>query len=485
MFDPKSVGLLAASAAALAAGACAVDAPPLADEHQLAQAAPAIEPRRSLAITELPILERFGLERVLDQLVATSGVPGLDARTLFQQGWDVFNPGPGLGLGPHCDDTVDPDLGPTLNGFPYTCRPAPAEGAQATCDPFTDPASPCAYLPIGLFMRFDLAPEDGRHCGEYRIAYAKQTGRTEATDRNLIIVEAALRNPHVNQGLRGCRKLVEAWASLSTEDDLTARADLLEEIYFDGYREFDPVIQWSNLGDNPLGAGQLRTNQFVQPEPPRVWSLRELKLRRVCAPTCTLGLVPVTAKVNPYGPLFASADVHPRAAAFHAELVARVPGLTAATVGGLGLAVSDAFNSGQSQAAAAVVETNYAFHFGAGAAGGLRPALAARLAALGSPLSPDDVVARTQAMSCAGCHRFSNGADLGGGLTWPPSLGFTHVSERDADLELAGEVVRYRLSPALIDHFLPARAALVEDYLADRPRPARPPDAPLGNRWSH
>ncbi|MBE7448113.1 MAG: Na/Pi symporter [Kofleriaceae bacterium] len=118
MFDPKSVCLLATSAAALAAGACAVDPPPLADEHQLAQGAPALEPRRSLAITELPILERFGLERVLDQLVATSGVAGLDARTLFQQGWDVFNPGPGLGLGPHCDDTVDPDLGPTLNGSP-------------------------------------------------------------------------------------------------------------------------------------------------------------------------------------------------------------------------------------------------------------------------------------------------------------------------------------------------------------------------------
>lgn len=479
----KAVGL---SAALVLVGACTdADPPPLDDVARDVQQVPHIDPRRSLAITEQPILERFPLERVLDQLIASSDVSGLTSRALFRQGWDVFNPGPGLGAGPHCDDAVDPVLGPVLNGYPYTCRPAPAEGGDAACDPFA-PASPCAYIPIGLFMRFDLAPEDGRHCGEYRIVYARASGRTNGLARNLVIFEAAMRNAHVNQGLRGCRNFVQAWASLSDEPDLDARADLLEDIYFDGWHEFDPVVQWSNFGDNPLAAGQIRTNQFVQPLAPRVWSLRELELRKVCATpsTCTLQLAPVTDKANPFGPLFADGS---SLTPFQTELIDRVPGLAGSTIGTIGLRVSDAFNSGQSQAAAAVNETQFAFHFAPpGATASLfRAALAERLAALGSSLTPDDIVARAQAMSCAGCHRFSNNAPLGGTLVWPPSLGFTHVSERDADLETVDGVTRYRVSIALTDFFLPDRASLVASYLLDLPRPVRPADAPLGNRWSH
>lgn len=482
--NPAPWRLGVVGAATLAMSACAVDPPALGVDEQRAQASPPIDARRTLAITDAPILARFPLQRVLDQLIDTSGVTGQSSLALFQQWWDVFNPGPGLSLGPHCDDTSDLDLGPTLNGFPYSCRPAPAEGGQAACDPFSDPDSPCAYIPIGLFMRFDLAPEDGRHCGEYRIVYAKQTGRPGGSDRNLVIFEAALRNPHVNQGLRGCQKYVRAWAELSLEPDLEARADALEAMYFDGYREFDPVVQWSNFGDNPLGAGQLRTNQFVQPTTPRVWSLRELKLRKVCDPACRLVVAPVTAKVNPYGPLFSDTAGVPGAAAFQAELVERIPGLTGATIGSLGLAVSDVHNSGQSEATASNPESNFAANLGT-SPGPFRAAITARLAEVGSPLSADHLVARAQAMSCAGCHRFSSNADLGGDLTWPPSLGFTHVSERDVDLEIVDGVTRYRLSEALTGHFLPHRAALITGYLDDVPRPVRPPDAPIGNRWSH
>lgn len=480
----NAIGL---SAVLLAAGACvAADPPPLDDERQEVQPAPHVDPRRSLAITEQPILARFPLQRVLDQLIAGSGVTGLTSTALFQQGWDIFNPGPGLGAGPHCDDTVDADLGPVLNGYPFTCRAAPAEGAQASCDPFA-PGSACAYIPVGLFMRFDLAPDDGRHCGEYRIVYAKESGRTNGTDRNLVIFEAAMRNPHVNQGLRGCRNFVQAWTELSDEADLEARADLLEQFYFDGWHEFDPVVQWSNFGDNPLGAGQIRTNQFMQPVAPRVWSLRELKLRKVCDATCTLQLVPVTNKVNPFGPLFSDTSGLPQAIDFQAELVDRVPTLAGDTIGSIGLRVADAYNSGQSQAAAAVLETQFAAHFApAGATESpFRNALTTRLASLSSTLNPDEIVARAQAMACAGCHRFSNNAPIGGTLVWPPSLGFTHVSERDVDLEVVDGVTRFKISIALTDHFLPDRASLIASYLLDLPRPVRPPDAPIGNRWSH
>ncbi|HEX2674373.1 MAG TPA: hypothetical protein VHM25_26030, partial [Polyangiaceae bacterium] len=169
-----------------------------------------IDVRRSLAVTEQTILSRFSLQRVLTQLATQSGVPGLTATALFQQWWDTQNPAPGVYAGPHCDDTVTAPYGSTINGYPYLCRDG-AEGAQASCDPFA-PNSTCAYIPIGLFNRYDLAPENGAHCGEYRIVYAKTSGITSTSDRNLVIFEASLPNPHPQQGLKGCQQILDTWA---------------------------------------------------------------------------------------------------------------------------------------------------------------------------------------------------------------------------------------------------------------------------------
>jgi hypothetical protein len=51
------------------------------------QAAPrrTLDARRSLVVTEVAILSRFPLQRVLDQLVVQSGVAGLTALDLFHQ----------------------------------------------------------------------------------------------------------------------------------------------------------------------------------------------------------------------------------------------------------------------------------------------------------------------------------------------------------------------------------------------------------------
>ena len=102
-------------------------------------------------------------------------------------------------------------------------------------------------------------------------------------------------------------------------------------------------------------------------------------------------------------------------------------------------------------------EMRYSVQFGTGASP-LRTALQSQLTTLGSALTPDDVVARAQALSCAGCHKLSSGAALGGGLNWPASLGFTHVTERQT--EVVGGETRYVLSDALRLQFLPARKAI-------------------------
>ena len=103
-----------------------------------------IDPRRSLVVTEQPILARFSFQRVLDQLVAQSRVPGLTALDLFHQWFDTQNPAPGLGLGRNCDTQVDADGTPILNTYPYLCRPAATqqEGLEVTLDPFGDLVPP-------------------------------------------------------------------------------------------------------------------------------------------------------------------------------------------------------------------------------------------------------------------------------------------------------------------------------------------------------
>lgn len=440
-----------------------------------------VDARRSLAVTEQSILSRFSLERVLTQLAAQSGVPGLTALQLFQQWWDTQNPAPGLYAGAHCDDAVDAGGSPVLNGYPYLCR-ATAEGAQASCDPFAVGSS-CAYVPIGLFNRFDQAPENGAHCGEYRIVYAKQSGVASTSDRNLLIFEAALANPHPQQGLKGCKPIALVWSGLSSEPSISARADVLENFYFEGQGTVGPVISVDNFGSNALGVGQIRTNQFSNTT--TGWSLREFKLTRSCVDqTCSaLRFTPVTDKGNAYGGLFAPGSPLPAAAAFRDFFPSQVAGLAAASVPELDIGVPDTFNAAQSQASGATAaEMKYADSLGAGPSS-LHTAIQAQLTTLGSALTPAHIALRAQALSCAGCHRLNNNVALGGGLIWPASLGFTHVTERVTEV-VAGET-RFVLSEALSDFFLPARRKILEDFLNEMPRPSKGPTHPLSGSRTH
>src|SRR5713101_4587241 len=67
---------------------------------------PAINIQRSLIVIDQIILQNFTFQRVLDQLVARSGVPGLTSAQLYRQWFDTQNPKPGLfdATTPHCDD---------------------------------------------------------------------------------------------------------------------------------------------------------------------------------------------------------------------------------------------------------------------------------------------------------------------------------------------------------------------------------------------
>jgi hypothetical protein len=437
-----------------------------------------IDPRRSLVVTDLTILARFPLERVLNQLVYQSRIPGLTALELFHQWWDTQNPRPGQGFGLCCDDTVDATGSPVINGFPYSCRPAPSEGVQASTDPFADPDSNLnAYLPVGLFNRFDLAPSDGSHCGEYRIVYAKRSGMSDALARNLVIFEAVLPNPHPKQGLKGCKKIVNFWAGLTQLDDVNQRADQLESFYFYGSRGVPPVVHVDHYGGNGASLGQVRTNQFLK-APAFTWSLREFKLVRSCSgKVCTaLRFIPVTDKSNPFGPLFQPNATHPEAGNFQEFFPTQVEGLAAGSLTAIDAEAPDAYNTAQSQASG-TTENDYAAQFSAEPSA-LRASIQAQLAALGSSLTPDEIVLRAQALSCAGCHRFNNNVAVGGGLIWPSSLGFTHVTERETET-IDGQL-GFRISPALVAVFLPHRQQILENYLNNKPLKTKKPKDPIG-----
>lgn len=462
-----------------------------------------IDPRRSLAVTEQSILSRFAFERVMNQLVEQSGVPGLTSLDLFRQWWDTQNPGPGSGLGRRCDAEANSNGETMLNGYPYTCRPAPAEGIQATgADPFADPSNnPDAYLPVGLFNRFDLAPADGAHCGEYRIVYAKRSGITNGRERNLVIFEAFLPNPHPEQKLEGCRKIVQFWSKLSEEDDVSERADALEKFYFKGLGKGEPVVHVSHYGDNANHAGQIRTNQFMQPGNPPVWSLREFKLLRTCeGSVCNaMQFLPVTAKVNPFGALHDTTSTHTQAPGYQNHFLSQVEGLAGNTLNSIHFEVPDEFNSAQSQASGSK-ETDYVVHahFAPAENPDQDPScdgdltfeckVKEKLAQAGSKLRPEHVIQRSLSQSCAGCHQLLNGddgkgANIGGDLIWPPSLRFTHVSEREP--EVVDGQKRFRISPALVEVFLPERQRIMEDYLNNRLKKPKKPKATLSGRKTH
>jgi hypothetical protein len=310
----------------------------------------------------------------------------------------------------------------------------------------------------------------------------------------LLIFEAILPNPHPAQGLAGCKKIVEHWAKLSQEDDVEKRANALEKLYFDGLGDVEPVIHVRHYGDNTEKAGQVRTNQFMQPASV-VWSLREFKLIRTCKQEgCSvMRFIPVTNKVNPFGPLHNASSTHPKAVGYQDYFVTQVQvnkaqvneapkGLAAEHLNDIRFNIPDTYNTGQSQASGSQ-ENDYLLQFMSATTEAFRNAIQAELDDIASDLTPEQIVLRAEAQSCAGCHQLLNNVAIGGGLTWPSSLGFTHVTERE--MEVVDGEERFKISPALLTVFLPQRQQIMEDYLNNKLKKPKNPTEKLSGRKTH
>ncbi|QSQ26345.1 hypothetical protein JY651_16030 [Pyxidicoccus parkwayensis] len=422
-------------------GIGAVELPP---QRPSAQAV-TVDPRSSLIITDDTIVKNFPLLKVMNQLVAQSGVAGLTPLQLFQSWWATELP---------------PNCVPNFNNYAYQCPRT--EGNQAGVDPFINPGTNLdEYVPTALVNRFDLAPLSGTDCGEYRIIYAKRSGFTNPGQRNLVIFEAVLPNPTPSLGLAGCMPVANFWASLTTTSSVATRVAMLQTFYFTGLSGgFMPVVHIDNYGNRTgtPASGQVRSNQFMQPP----WTLREFKvIRTMCGSIpCALNFRTVPDSTNPGGLLFDPTSAHPEAFNFqNAQFPSQVSNLAINDINLFNFASTPPENSGQSNAQGP--ENDYLFHFGPGPST-FHNNVQVALTAAGSTLTPQQAVSRSLALSCAGCHQLSNGANLGGGIIWPPSLGFVHVSEQTS----AGPFgPRYNISPALSSVFLPHRKAVLETFI--------------------
>ncbi|HEY4177049.1 MAG TPA: hypothetical protein VGM90_09470 [Kofleriaceae bacterium] len=400
---------------------------------------------KSLAVTDPAVLSRFGFDRTMTQLLTSANVVGHENKTqLFQQWMSTF----GASDCPGTNPLIDPQH--------YGERCPRVESVLATMDPF-GPPSGLHFKPVGLFNRFDLAPSNGANCGEYRVVYAMDSG---ISGRAFIIFEGALPNPEPDRGIDACAPVARFWADRSADTTAEQTATALEKFFFLGgaVPHFGPVVDAHNYGlgvNSTSFGGQIRTDMFIQSND---WNLREFTLAKRCSTisdstspdsTCQLVFNHVTVKNNPANELFQG--THPLAGKFTQEFPRNVRALATNDVSTLGMVTADLFNELESRSQGLDV----VYLQLTPATSPLRPAIQSALNAAGSTLTVDDILSRATTQTCAGCHEASNFDPLGGGLSWPASLGFTHINEQGA------------LSPALRNAFLPHRSSVLMHFLCD------------------
>ncbi|MDI1444511.1 hypothetical protein [Polyangium sp. 6x1] len=439
---------------------------------------PVVNVDRSLIITDLPTLEAkdsrgnfiFSLERVLNQLAATSGPNpgGLDAAKLYQRIFDTNNTKAGgfVPDGQHCDDQKDAIGRAVLNGVPIDCPRQ--EGALADLskhNPFCSGPGCDPYTPLALVNRFDLAPSNGQNCGQYRMIFAKgfqrspleTAGNQLIGNRNLLIFESVLPNPKPHQGLKGCSKLVQFWAGLTEMNDAAKRAEELDRFFFKGVGGFAAALRWEHFSgdwDPQTGeflSGQIRANQFLNDQAGgglgQPWQLREYHLRRSCSgngpkQNCKPDVRMDPTLVNPDARLFDDTNLSALALSFRDPnnpkgFISQIPELARADLNRLNMnKLGREYNSGQSTSQPSLVaggppvvnDTNYSLFFNANGAFAQR--IQTKLNAIKSTLTPTQIVRRAQSQACGGCHQLSSSTasifggnaqanQIGGGFVWP------------------------------------------------------------------
>jgi hypothetical protein len=389
-------------------------------------------------------LANFTFEAVMEQITKTGKVKGggskAAALALYQQLVSTLG-------APTCTGDI--------NGFPVDC---PSESQISTTNPFTGTDGNDKMIPVALSNRFDLAPNDGANCGEYRIVFAINPANIEFASRFLMIFEATMPNPNPSEKLKGCLPVAQFWDSLSDPTITEAEfASKLQSFYFDGLPvgdggvPFPPVIQAANYGigfPTNTNTGQIRLNMLSDQGN---WELRQFELLQDCPDggDCTLTASNTFVANNPFADLFAPDGG--TLTTFQQEFLSQVPTLAAATIPVIAMTTPDIDNGGESDESGLQLQDYLTAAAGNTA---LTTAIQGALDKLDSGLTPNNILNRATTQSCAGCHELSPGTNLGGGLTWPDSNGFVQVEETGQQ------------SPALVQSFLPFRSSVLTKFIS-------------------
>jgi hypothetical protein len=430
------------------------------------------------------------------------------------------------------------DSFPTADGFALN----PAAGVLMPLDAreersdliatdLLDESSDQAMEPLAVFNRFDLAPSDFVHCGEYRIVYGKANPNNPTPNRFLLIFEASVPNPDPSAGEEGCRPITEFWAGLSGVGDDTEVARRLSAFFYEGKMDTvtldDPVVDYKNYGgDGPRG--QVRGNLFTQ----FPWQLREWLTQETFDTTNPLAFVRDTVKDNPLAelyqddisgpPLGPPRNIASALTALHGDFVASLTSVirnnlmseetekhrtlknhldrydlgsgptkevdeSKILLNTIALGNDFRFNEHQSTSQVGIPPEDVI-------ASKVGPVMRSLLEQVGATPSPfpavnpqtaEVILARAQAGTCAGCHQLSPGTTVReipnqADVVWPEvvkdttsspfpnSEGFVHVREDRV------------LSPALEESFLPFRRYVLGHHLCPPPEAPAPVVAAVG-----
>jgi hypothetical protein len=430
------------------------------------------------------------------------------------------------------------DSFPTADGFALN----PAAGVLMPLDAreersdliataLLDESSDQAMKPLAVFNRFDLAPADFAHCGEYRIVYGKANPNNPTPNRFLLIFEAAVPNPGPAAGEEGCRPITEFWAGLSEASDDTEIAKRLSAFFYEGKTDPDltepdligPVVDYRNYGGDG-SRGQVRGNLFTQ----LPWQLREWLTQETFDPANPLAFVRDMVNDNPLAELYED-DITGPPLGPPQNVASALTALHGDFVASLTSDIRDNLMSEETDKHRELEEDLEHYDLGTGPtkqvdeskillhtialgndprfnehqstslgtsdeiATKVGPVMRSVLEQVGAIPSPEVnpqtaevIIARAQAGTCAGCHELSPGdvvreipnqADV----LWPDvvkdttsspfpnSEGFVHVRETDR-----------MLSPALEESFLPFRRYVLGHHLCPPPEPPAPAVAALG-----
>ncbi len=416
--------------------------------------APVLDPRRSLIETNQTVLAPVGMRALLGRIASNAGLSSNPVAT-HDQLMDTYNDAAGATFGgaPHCDDELTGGA-PSLNGYPLACPRA--EGGQV--------GNIDSWFAIAAVNRLDLADAGGAHCGEQRIIMAND--EPIGPGRMFVIFEAQIPNPEPGCA-DACRPIAEFWGSLSEEDDPNVRRQRLLQAFIIGNEPglsaagFGPFMTGENF---TFGTGQVRTNNFDQ----FPWTLREFKfVAQPVGGSTLLTSVPVPVAANPHGELWNDNVVLPAGQACRDAFVSAVGGLMTDDPNTMALGVPVPCLAGESRDD---IDADYPFHL-AQASVSYRDEIQTAILDEDplSALTPDDIAHRAQfAGACIGCHQQSNNADLGDGITAPPSLGFVHVHENLTE-NCGDGTTCFRISPAMTDSFLPFRQSVLQGVLETCP----------------